>query len=219
MGYFAGAMKRRIPQQKFDYVETPAGIFTTAGHWFHTTGKQIDEYAPGLTRRYPLGELLRFAEQWVVSPDSVSLVIFLILSLFMNCIIAEIISLIFFLFWYFNKSAFISVAGTTIIRFLNIEVVLVVLGVLMISVKGINGDYLQVILGFLFFFLYKFGWLRRLLDRQWKDRSKGIPLNDRIIRMLVIKYSLHEGIDVKEKNIIRWEKDIRDLLQKRRKQK
>lgn len=210
-------LKRPTTQETFDFVESPAGIFTTAGHWFHTTHDQIEEYAPGLMESFSLGELLKDAEEWVTSSDSVSLVIFLVLSLFMNCVIAGIVALVFFPLWHYNKSAFVSFASTKVIKLLNIEMLLVLLAVLVISLKGMDGEYLQVVLGFLFFFLFKFGWLRSLVDKWKGDQLKGIPLNDRIMRMLIIKYALHEGIDLNEKNVNQWEKDIQNLLRKRKK--
>jgi len=209
-------LKRPQTSENFDFVESPAGIFTTAGHWFHITHDQIEGYAPGLLEVIPLGQLLKDAEEWVGSSDSVALVLFLILSLFINCIIAGIIALVFFPFWHYNKSAFISFFSTKVIRLLNIEMVLVILAVLMISMKGVESEYIQVIFGFLFFFLFKFGWLRSLIVKWKGNQLKGIPLNDRIMRMIVIKYALHEGIDLKEKNVNKWEKDIQDLLRKRK---
>lgn len=220
MSYLVDVMlKGPKTQQNFDFVESPSGIFTTAGHWFHITRDQIDSYAPGLTNAVSLNVLLKDAEEWVVSSDNVTLVVFLILSLFMNCIYAGIISLVFFPFWHYNKSAFVSFSSTKIIKLMNIEMLLVLLAVLMISIKGIHGEYIQVVLGFLFFFLFKFGWFRMLINKWKGDELKGIPLNDRIMRMLIIKYSFHEGIDLREKNVNQWEKDIQNLLRKRKKKK
>ena len=220
MSYLVDVMlKGQKTQQSFDFVESPSGIFTTAGHWFHITRDQIESYAPGLTNAISLNVLLKDAEAWVVSSDNVTLVVFLILSLFMNCIIAGIVSLVFFPFWHYNKSAFVSFSSTKIIKLMNIEMLLVLLAVLMISIKGIHGEYVQVVLGFLFFFLFKFGWFRMLVNKWKGDEQKGIPLNDRIMRMLIVKYSLHEGIDLREKNVNQWEKDIQNLLRKRKKKK
>ena len=220
MSYLVDVMiKGPKTQQNFDFVESPTGIFTTDGHWFHITKDQIDGYAPGLTDAYPMGVMLKDAEEWVVSSDNVSLVVFLLLSLFMNCIFAGVIALVFFPFWHYNKSAFVSFSSTKVIKLINIEMLLVLLAVLMISIKGIHVEYVQVVLGFLFFFLFKFGWLRSLLNKWKGDELKGIPLNDRIMRMIILKYSLHEGIDLKEKNVNQWEKDIQNLLRKRKKKK
>ncbi|HKI47445.1 MAG TPA: hypothetical protein VKA08_19095 [Balneolales bacterium] len=220
MSYLVGVMiKGPRTQQNFDFVESPTGIFTTDGHWFHITRDQVDGYAPGLTDAYSMGVMLKDAEEWVVSSDNVSLVIFLLLSLFMNCIFAGIIALVFFPFWHYNKSAFVSFSSTKVIKLINVEMLLVLLAVLMISIKGIHGEYIQVVVGFLFFFFFKFGWFRSLVNRWKGDELKGIPLNDRIMRMIILKYSLHEGIDLKEKNVNQWEKDIQNLLRKRKKKK
>lgn len=218
MSYLVDVMiKGPKTQENFDFVESPAGIFTTAGHWFHITRDQIEHYAPGLINVFSMNVLLKDAEEWVVSSDNVSLVVFLVSSLFINCIFAGIIALVFFPFWHYNKSAFVSYSSTKAIKLVNLEMVLVLLAVLMISLKGIHGAYVQVVLGFLFFFLFKFGWVRSLFDKWKGDELKGIPLNDRIMRMVIIKYSLHEGIDLKEKNVNQWEKDIQNLLRKRKK--
>lgn len=196
------------------YVETPAGFFTLGGNWFHTTKKKINQYAPGLTESYSIERLLKDAEIWVRSADSVTLILFMAFAYETNAYIAAIFALVFLPFWHFNKSAFVSYGMTSILKVLDIEFVLLLISVAALSVMGMNGAYVQLGLGFVFFFILKFGWYRKAVNKWYESRAKTVGLNDRVLKMIILKYALREGITPDEIN--KWESDISDLMAKRK---
>ncbi len=184
------------PQQ---FIDTPAGMFTTSGNWFHISSDGLKKYAPGLFEVKSVGEIIRDTEAWIRSSDSLAILLFFVLLLTTNLSTAGLVSLIFLPLWHLNKSALVSPAASTLIRVLDKEFVVVLVAVVALSLLGINEAYYELIVGFLFFFLFKFGWYRKGIDRVYpKFKSGGLTLNDRLLRMLVLKYALAEGANVKE---------------------
>ncbi|HYX06594.1 MAG TPA: hypothetical protein VE912_07650 [Bacteroidales bacterium] len=210
-------MKSRIEQDKKPYfVETPVGIFTMKGNWFHTSLDKIKQYAPGLTDIYSYEKLIKDSEVWCRSADPVTLIIFMGLTYFWNAYIGGIIALVFFFFWHFNKSAFISYHATRVMKLLDYEFVVIIITVAVLSIKGMNGAYIELIIGFVYFFFLKFGWLRSLVDKWYDSRKKVVTLNDRVLKMIILQYALYEGIKVKD--IENWESDIYDLIHGKQKE-
>lgn len=196
------------------FVETPAGIFTLAGNWFHTTKANISQYAPGLMDNFSLEKLIKDAEVWVRSADSITLVLFMLIAYLLNGYIAAIVALLFLPFWHYNKSAFVSYGLTGILKIFDVEFVVVLISVAVLSVKGMNGLYIELGIGFFFFFILKFGWYRKAINKWLEPKDKSVTLNDRVLKMIILKYALHEGITPDE--ISKWEADIRDLMVKRK---
>lgn len=201
--------KSRSGERPF-YVETPKGIFTSNGHWFHTTRKKIEEYAPGLLTAQPLDVLVKDAETWLKSADFVGLILFMVLAYSVNSYIAGVVTLIFVPFWFYNKSAFVSYAVTKLLKIIEPDFVVFLVAVVVLSFKGMEGDYTGLIIGFIFFFFLKFGWFRMIMEF-WERKKGKIPsLNDRLFKMIILKYALHEGITLKE--IDKWDTDIRHFI-------
>jgi hypothetical protein len=55
------------------FIETPKGIFTAAGNWFHTTAGKLNSYAPGLFEKHSIEKIINDAEVWIRSADSLSI--------------------------------------------------------------------------------------------------------------------------------------------------
>lgn len=195
-------------------VETPVGIFTLAGNWFHTTKDSINQYVPGLLEAFPLLKLIKDAEVWVRSADSITLVLFMLVAYLANAYIAAVVALLFLPFWHYNKSAFVSYSLTNILKIFDVEFVVVLISVAVLSVKGMNGLYVELGIGFFFFFILKFGWYLKLISKWMDSGDKMVTLNDRVLKMILVKYAMHEGITPEE--ISKWESDIRDLMVKRK---
>jgi len=65
---------------------------------------------------------------------------------------------------------------------------------LSLSLLGIQGNYSGLVIGLIFFFLFKVGLLRLLMGRIEAKRTKGITLNDRVLKMILIRYSIYEDV-------------------------
>ncbi len=180
-------------------LETPVSTVTSGGHWFHATRNTIKEYVPGLLDKYNFEELIKKAVVWIDSADSLSLIIYFGLAFLVNPWIAAAIALAFHVFWYHKKSAFVNIVMTPILSFLNKDIFQLLVAALVLSYMGMSGMYTAVVLGIIFFFLFKVGLLRRGWDRLQNPKEKGnLPLNDRVLKMVLIRYAIYQNIPPKE---------------------
>ncbi|MCC5925132.1 MAG: hypothetical protein JJU41_01110 [Bacteroidetes bacterium] len=197
-----------------EFVETPLGVFTVNGNWFYTNSDEIQKFAPGLLTRVEFSELIRDAEVWVRSSDAMTIIFFMAILLLMPGYSAALLAVAFLLLWHLAKSAFVSAGATKFIRALTWDPLVILLAVASISYMGIEEQYTDVVYGLLFFILFRFGWLRKMFDSFYERYSKQISLNDRVLKMVVIKSAMSNNINVPE--LQRMESRIKELMRKRR---
>ncbi|MDZ7717241.1 MAG: hypothetical protein U5K72_00265 [Balneolaceae bacterium] len=180
-------------------LETSVSTVTSGGHWFHATRETIEDYVPGLLDKYDFEALIKKAVTWIDSADSLALILYFILAFLINPWIAAGIALGFHVFWYHKKSAFVNIVMTPILSFFNMDFFQLLLAALVLSYMGMSGMYTAVVLGIIFFFLFKVGLLRRGWDKlQDKISDEKLPLNDRVLKMVLIRYSIYQNMPPKE---------------------
>ncbi len=176
-------------------LETPFSTVTSSGHWFHATRKSVHEYVPGLMKVYPFEELIGKAVTWIDSADSLAMILFFALVFMINPFLAAGISLLFHYVWYQKKSAFVNLPTTPFLRLINHDFFQLLLAAVLLSFMGIWGMYAAVGLGIVTFFLYKIGILRRLWDKlDSKQESDKLPLNDKTLKMVLVRYSMYQNM-------------------------
>ena len=198
-----------------EFVETPLGIFTANGNWFYTNTEQINAYAPGLLPRVGIDQLIAEAEIWVKSTDVVTILVLLLLLQLMPASFAAFLSLPVLGLWHLAKSAMVSQWATTVLRFVTHDAFILVLAVVSISYLGMQQAYTDFAVGLLFFFLIRFGWIRKGFDRFYERFNTGIGLNDRLLKMIVIRKAISEGVTIPE--LKRMEDQILSLMEKKSK--
>lgn len=192
------------------YIETPLGIVTSSGHWFHTTSDQIESYAPGLLRKYDLDMLVRAAEAWIKSADALALLLYLGLVFTLSPYLVLGMVLILHVFWFFNKSAFMVPGLTKLMQLITSDGTLLVASLVIFSWLGISERYTALGLGLILFFLLKLGLIRRLWEYLDRKRKGWITLNDRLLKMIILRYAMKENIDIEEVDSM--DEQIRDLV-------
>ncbi len=196
---------RKVGEFKWQMMELSDGITTSNGNWYHITSEQIEEYTPGLLKKYPLERIIKEADAWVKSADGLSLLLFfLLVYLSVTPWIAALTSILFFLIWYFNTSAFLVLAASPVIKlittdgFAYVASSVLLMGIAfneLISVYGIYVDFSALWIGIILFFLFKVGLLRLLIRFiQSKSSKTNIEIQDRILNMLLIRYGMKSGI-------------------------
>ncbi|MEX1123310.1 MAG: hypothetical protein WD491_07725 [Balneolales bacterium] len=197
------------------FIETPKGIFTAAGNWFYITVDNLRSYAPGLFRKHSVEEIISDAEVWIRSPDSLSITLFMFTLLVAGIEVAVIVTVLFLPFWHLNKSAFINYPTTKLMRLIDKEAFLILLSIMVLSWMGMNENYTSLVVGLLFFLVLKFGGFRKLVDIYYQRQPHKIPLNDRILKMVVLKYAMHEDVNVDE--VKKMETDVLNMISKNKK--
>lgn len=184
---------------KINILESPVSTISSAGHWFFATRKTVEEYIPGILRKHSFEELIRKSILWIDSSDSLAMLLYFALAFVISPWIAATITIVFHFWWYFNKSAFVSLSALPILKFLHHEFIQLLVAGVLLSLMGIRGMYLALFFGVIFFFLFKIGLLRRFWDRfDKKNVKEKLPLNDRVLKMILVRYSMKENIAPEE---------------------
>ena len=187
-------MDRSTKQRQNLYLETKLGIITQTGDWFHTTADHIRRFVPGLLKKRPLDQLVEEAVAWVRSADSLALTLLLILLMVIPPLFAVVIAVAFHFFWYRFKSGFVTIYTGKLLKFMNTDGYLLITSLIIISYLGLDGRYIAGGVGLAFFFLMKLGLLKGLWDKIDEHKSDELSLNDRIFKMVLIKYAMHYNI-------------------------
>ncbi len=177
-------------------VELPDGITTSNGNWYHTTAKEIEQYIPDLLKKYEIEKIIKNADHWVSSCNGMALILFLILILLeSNPFLSAGISILFFLIWYFNTSAFVTPILNSVARLFQFDGFLYVATAATLIYVSMQGNLTAMWLGLGLFFLFKVGLLKMLLT--WistRTNKTATPRQDRILNMLLVRYGIKEGI-------------------------
>lgn len=208
---------RRSSSDELNYIESSLGIVTARGHWFHITSEDIDSIAPGIFEECSLDELVHAAETWVKSADSLSLLLYFVLALVIPPGYAGLLVLLFFTIWHTQKSALTTPHLTTLLKWINADATLIITAGIFLSWWGITEEYVALGIGILYFFLFKLGLLRWGVDALYRKLNKGISLNDRLFKMIIIKYAISRGVTVPA--IQNMNQKIQDLMTRNRKKK
>ncbi len=143
-------MNRQTSRSQNLFLETQLGIVTRTGDWFHTTTNHIERFVPGLLKKRPLDLLVEEAVAWVRSADSLALTILLVLLIFIHPVFAAIIAITFHFFWYRFKSGFVTIYMGKLLKLMNTDGYLLITSLVIISLVGMNGQYLAAGVGILF---------------------------------------------------------------------
>ncbi len=192
-------------------VETPNGLFTASGFWFRTTFAGIDDFAPGLRSRIDIHNVVRDTETWIRSFESIGLWSFMISILFLSVYPSALIALILSLGWYFLRSAAIHPSVTPFIKPFTMDASVFLATVFVISYVGNSGRTLDAVIGLAFFLIFRFGWLRKILDK-WHDSVRPISMNDRLLRMMLLRLAIRHDIPIASVQTMR--NDLIEAFQK-----
>lgn len=186
-------------------MELSDGITTSNGNWYHINSEQIEAYAPGLLKKRPLEWIIKEADAWVKSADGLSLFLyFLLVYISVDPLLACLVSIGFFLVWFFNTSAFLNLLSSPLIKLLTTDgFVYVASAVLLMGLAfnesiaslGLMVDFNALWYGLALFFLFKVGLLRLFIRFiQSRTRQPLVEMPDRVLNMLIIRYGMRYGM-------------------------
>ncbi|MBO6572302.1 MAG: hypothetical protein JJ958_07640 [Balneola sp.] len=189
-------MSRTASKFEWNMVELPDGITTSNGNWYHTTSEAIQQYIPGLLKKHEIGKIIKNADHWVGSCNGISLILYLVLVLFsVDAFLSAGIALLFFLFWYYNTSAFVTPVLNAVARLFHFDGFLYVATAASLIYLSMQGGLTATWVGLGLFFLFKVGLLKMLLT--WISSKRSVEKaarQDRILNMLLLRYGIKEGL-------------------------
>lgn len=176
-------------------LESNVATVTSGGHWFNATRDAVDEFIPGLLKKQNYNKLILTAVTWIESADSLALILYFILIFNTPAWVAASVALGFYFFWFYYKSALVNLILTPLLRVFNHDAVQIGVAAIALSMLGIYGNYSGLLIGVLFFFLFKVGLMRLFMGRiETRRKQKGLTLNDRVLKMVLIRYSIYEDV-------------------------
>lgn len=189
-------MSRKVSKFEWNMVELPDGITTSNGNWYHTTSEAIQQYIPGLLKKYEIEKIIKNADHWVSSSNGLSLILYLVLVLLgADAFISAGIALLFFLFWYYNTSAFVTPVLNAVARLFHFDGFLYVATAASLIYLSMQGNQTPMWVGLGLFFLFKVGLLKMFLTWISSKRSaQKAARQDRILNMLLVRYGIKEGL-------------------------
>lgn len=189
-------MSRTASKFEWNMVELPDGITTSNGNWYHTTSEAIQQYIPGLLKKHEIGKIIKNADHWVGSCNGISLILYLVLVLLgVDAFLSAGIALLFFLFWYYNTSAFVTPVLNVAARLFHFDGFLYVATAASLIYLSMQGGLTATWVGLGLFFLFKVGLLKMLLTWISSKRSaQKATRQDRILNMLLLRYGIKEGL-------------------------
>lgn len=189
-------MSRTASKFEWNMVELPDGITTSNGNWYHTTSEAIQQYIPGLLKKHEIGKIIKNADHWVGSCNGISLILYMVLVLFsVDAFLSAGIALLFFLFWYYNTSAFVTPVLNAVARLFHFDGFLYVATAASLIYLSMQGGLTATWVGLGLFFLFKVGLLKMLLT--WISSKRSVEKaarQDRILNMLLLRYGIKEGL-------------------------
>ncbi|MEX0594212.1 MAG: hypothetical protein WD115_05505 [Balneolaceae bacterium] len=189
--------------------ESGFSTVTSGGHWFYATQEMVRSFAPGLLKRRSYEDLVGEAVVWIESTDSLAMLLFLVLAFQLPAGWAVAGTVLFYALWYVGKSALVTRWLTRPVSWLGSDLFQLAAAAFALSFLGMDGRYAAVGAGILFFFLFKVGLLRMGLTRwELKRYRGGLTRNDRVLKMVLIRRALAEGLETDETS--RLEEGIRE---------
>ena len=198
------------------FVETPLGILTNDGNWYHASSKTIEQYIPGLLKERDLESIIETAENWVKSAESVALVLYFALTLTAPYYVAVLLAVLFNLSWHFSGHNLVNLPTAWLFKYINKDAFLYLVAFIALSYLGIHSQYGALVFGIVLFLVFKIGLSRRLyanMELKWLNRT--ITSNDRVLRMVLLRYALKEHI--RNHELQQMEEGIAELMRKRQK--
>ena len=202
---------------KQNFVETPLGIVTQSGNWFFTNSDAIETYVPGLLDEVSLTEIVKTAENWLIATGSLSFILYVIFAETLPVYAAVALIPLFGYIWFFYGASFFNLPIAKLLTIFNSDITLYGLAFVMFSYWGMSGQYVILVFGILYFFVFKIGLVRRLfvkLDDKWTGKN-GLLVNDRVLKMALLRFSLREHL--RNTDLQNMENSIRELMNKRKK--
>lgn len=202
-------------KEDINILETDLYTVTSGGHWFNATSRTVEEFVPGLLDKHSFDKLISKAVLWINSTDSISLILYFILVFTTDAVVAAVVAILFYLWWYFYKSAFVNLLFMPLINILNKDLTQLLIAAVALSFLGINENYIGLLIGVIYLFLFKVGLLRLLLNKILQGRIENrLPLNDKVFKMVLIRYAMYE--DIAPPEVEKLDKQVQDAIMKNR---
>ena len=194
-----------------DYVDTPRGLFTASGTWYHTTEELLQKYAGPVLERKPLSVLLQQADVWLRSGQTITLWALPLLLLFTTPLAAAVCALVLYVGWKSLSPSFVFPSVIKGFKWFDAVLAQAFFYVFMMSFLAAREAYLAVWVGLGGFILIRWrvlDWATKPFVRFLQRTLHPLPAPDQILRALIVRYALN--YDLSLPNLDRLKQSFRD---------
>lgn len=181
------------------YAETPNGIFTSSGVWFHVTEAALEGYAGPVLAREPLPVLLARSERWLRSAQTLAVWALPLLLVLVPPLSAVLATLTLFVGWRALSPAFTSRVADAVLQALDLVWLQGAYYVFVLSIFAERGQLALVGIGLAGFVLLRWGLVDRLAQplvrRIWASLFP-LPVADQVLRGFIIRAALAYGLSL-----------------------
>lgn len=201
------------------YIDTPYGIFTAAGVWFHTTEKALREYAAPVLNQVSLDTLIEWSEVWIRSPQLVTLWLLPALLLVMSPALAIAAGLAVYAALALLSPAVVYPFAARVLSGSDIVAVQGIFYVFMLSILAAQEQLMAVVVGLVGFILLRWRLVEKALNPVLQPvlaRLYPLPIADQILRAFIIRTAVRHKLDLPQVDAI--ENEILDNWRSKQRQ-
>lgn len=181
------------------YVDTPYGILTEGGRWYHVTEQDVQDYAGAVLDHVSLEQLLRWADTWVDSAKTIALwgLPLLLWGLPTGWAVGG--TLVLFLGWALLSPALPSLLAVRAVALLDHVLAQALYYGITMSAFAAAEMYGAVGVGLGGFVLLRWGvleWGAGYLIRPLQRMLYPLPVADQVLRGLIVRVALKHRLSV-----------------------
>lgn len=187
------------------FVDTPYGIFTEAGVWFHTTEDDLRAYAGPVLEQVPIETLLSWAGRWMRLPRILTLWALPLVLLVAPPAYAVLVALLLFAGLKVVSPSVVSTWVARALPTLNSAPVQGGCYVFVLSILAAQDAFVAVGVGLVGFMLLRWGLVGRVLDPLLRPALRKIyplSLSDQVLRAFVIRVALARKLSLPQLDVM-----------------
>lgn len=209
----------RLHDEDASYVDTPYGIFTAEGIWFHIREDGLRRYAAALLDDIALEQLLQRAALWLRSPQIVTVWMLPVALWFLPPVAAALLIPGLFMTWRVLSPSMVSEMAARVADWLDVPVVQGLYYVFVLSILAAQGRYTALTVGLVGFVLLRWGLIERAIKplvQPLIGSMYTLPLPDQILRAFIVRMALNRRLSLPQLDAM--QQDILDTWNYRRDQ-
>jgi hypothetical protein len=187
------------------FVNTPYGMVTAAGRWYHIPEEQARDYAGEVLDYISLEDLVERADLWIDSPRTVALWLMPLVLWALSPVWAVAATAGLYLGWALASPAVPSLWGTRAVRLLSSTLAQGGYYTVVLSLFAMVDRFAAVGVGLAAFVLFRWGivdWAVRGGLRALRRRLYPLPVTDQILRGLMVRAALRHRVSVPQVDAI-----------------
>lgn len=187
------------------FVNTPYGMVTAAGRWYHIPEEQARDYAGEVLDHISLEDLVERADLWIDSPRTVALWLMPLVLWGLSPVWAVATTAGLYLGWALASPAVPSLWGTRAVRLLSSTLAQGGYYTVVLSLFAMADRFAAVGVGLAAFVLFRWGivdWAVRGGLRALRRRLYPLPVTDQILRGLMVRAALKHRVSVPQVDAI-----------------